>query len=193
MIARPLSLTAAALLLALSASACASHSSEVRSRMATEKEERRPDLLIRKARAFASIGDATRAEEYLNAAREAGGDERVIVRTLMDVCINDHRYRAAVGYAEGFLRRHPRDRELRFLLATLDVALGDSGSALHELHTVLEQAPDNVEARYVLAVVLRDEVGDVEGADNEFREYLRRAPAGVHAEEAQGSLLTRVP
>ncbi len=182
-----------ALSLGLAAVGCASHGSEVQTRLATEKSERRPELLIRKARAYASIGDATRAEEYLNAAREAGGDERVIVRALMDVCINDHRYRAAVGYAEGFLRRHPSDRELRFLLATLDVALGNSSSALHELHTVLDQAPDNVEARYVLAVVLRDEVGDVEGADSEFREYLRRAPAGAHAEEAQGSLLTRVP
>ena len=173
--------------------ACASHVTEAQARLATEKSERKPELLIRKARAFASIGDATRAEEYLNAARDAGGDEREVVRALMDVCINDHRYRAAVGYAEQFLRRHPRDRELRFLLATLDVALGDASNALHELRTVLDEAPDNTEARYVLAVVLRDEIGDPEAADSEFREYLRRAPAGVHAEEAQGSLLTRVP
>ncbi len=177
----------------LSALGCASRTTEVQTRLATEKSERKPDLLIRKARAYASLGDTTRAEEYLNAAREAGGDEREIVRTLMQVCIDDHRYRAAVGYAEQFLRRHPRERELRFVLATLDVALGDANSALHQLRTVLDEAPDNLEARYVLAVVLRDEIGDVEAADGEFREYLRRAPAGVHAEEAQGSLLTRIP
>jgi Flp pilus assembly protein TadD len=182
----------AVLFLMLTAS-CASANSEVKARMATEKSERNPDLLIRKARAYASIGDATRAEDYLNAARDSGGDERIIVRLLLDVCINDHRYRAAVGYAEDFLRRHPRDRELRFLLATLDVALGNAPSALKELHTVLAEAPANVEARYVLAVVLRDEVGDMDAADTEFREYLRLAPRGAHAEEAQGSLLTRVP
>jgi Flp pilus assembly protein TadD len=182
-----------AIALCASTLSCASANAEVKARMATEKSERDPGLLIRKARAYASIGDATRAEDYLNAARESGGDERVIVRALLDVCISDHRYRAAVGYAEDFLRRHPRDRELRFLLATLDVALGNSGNAIKELHTVLTEAPNNVEARYVLAVVLRDEVGDVEAADSEFREYLRLAPGGTHAEEAQGSLLTRVP
>lgn len=172
---------------------CTSANAEVRARLATEKSERAPELLIRKARAYASIGDATRAEDYLNAARESGGDERVIVRALLDVCVADHRYRAAVGYAENFLRHHPRDRELRFLLATLHVALGNSASAVKELHTVLLEAPGNAEARYVLAVVLRDEVGDFEAADTEFREYLRLAPTGNHAEEAQGSLLTRVP
>ena len=172
---------------------CTSANAEVRARLATEKSEREPELLIRKARAYASIGDATRAEDYLNAARESGGDERVIVRALLDVCVGDHRYRAAVGYAENFLRHHPRDRELRFLLATLDVALGNSASAIKELNTVLAEAPGNVEARYVFAVVLRDELGDFEAADRQFREYLRLAPTGNHAEEAQGSLLTRVP
>ena len=55
------------------------------------------------------------------------------------------------------------------------------------------ESPENVEARYVLAVVLRDEVGDLDAADLEFREYLRLAPKGSHAEEAHGSLLTRLP
>lgn len=183
------------LLVALAAAtvSCASAGSEAQARVETARNERKPELLIRKARAYASIGDATRAEDYLNAARESGGDERVIVRLLLDVCIGDRRYRAAVGYAEDFLRRHPRDRELRFLLATLHVALGNSSSALKELRAVLAEAPRNVEARYVLAVVLRDEVGDLDAADLEFREYLRLAPDGAHAEEAHGSLLTRLP
>src|SRR3954468_22868632 len=123
--------------LAAGSASCATAGSEAQARVETARKERKPDLLIRKARAYASIGDATRAEDYLNAARESGGDERVIVRLLLDVCISDRRYRAAVGYAEDFLRRHPRDRELRFLLATLHVALGSSSSALKELRMVL--------------------------------------------------------
>ncbi len=173
--------------------ACATAGSEAARRVETARAEREPELLIRKARAFASIGDATRAEEYLNAARASGGDERVILRLLLQVCVNDRRYRGAIGYAEQYLRRHPQDRELRFLVATLHVALGNTQGALKELRTVLTEAPQNVEARYVLAVVLRDELGDLDGADLEFREYLRLAPKGAHAEEANGSLLTRLP
>lgn len=183
----------AALLGGAGTSACATAGSEAQQRVETARSERQPELLIRKARAYASIGDATRAEEYLNAARASGGDERLIVRLLLDVCIGDRRYRAAIGYAEDFLRRHPRDRELRFLVATLHVAVGSSNHAMRELRTVIAESPENVEARYVLAVVLRDEVGDLDAADLEFREYLRLAPKGSHAEEAHGSLLTRVP
>lgn len=172
---------------------CASAGSEAQARVEVARSEREPELLIRKARAYASIGDATRAEEYLNAARASGGDERKILRLLLEVCIGDRRYRGAIGYAENFLRRHPRDPDLRFLVATLHVALGNSQHALRELRTVVAESPRNVEARYVLAVVLRDELGDLDGADLEFREYLRLAPKGAHAEEANGSLLTRLP
>jgi hypothetical protein len=48
-----------------------------------------------------------------------------------------------------------------------------------------------VNAHYALAVLSRDE-NDPVGADKHFREYLRLAPNGPHAEEAQASLLESV-
>ena len=41
-------------------------------------------------------------------------------------------------------------------------------------------------------MLLRDEFHDRAGADKHFREYLRVAPDGAHAEEAKGSLLKDV-
>ena len=57
---------------------------------------------------------------------------------------------------------------------------------------VLEEEPDDAQAHFALAGLLRDK-GDPIAADHHFREYLRVDPKGPNAEEARGHLLQRVP
>jgi Tfp pilus assembly protein PilF len=80
---------------------------------------------------------------------------------------------------------------VRLLLGTLYAAVGESQPAHHELQMVLDARPADIDAHYALAVLSRDE-NDPVGADKHFREYLRLAPNGPHAEEAQASLLESV-
>ena len=163
---------------------------EMKDRVQTVRRESAPDRLVAHARSFAAIGDYTRAEQYLNAARDGGADEREIIRLLLEVCVRDHRYRDAIQHGEAFLREHPEDQRTRLVLAALESAVGYENQAETELERVLRAQPKNAEAHYALAVLFRDGLGDAGRADEHFRAYLALRPAGSHAEEARGSLLT---
>jgi tetratricopeptide (TPR) repeat protein len=162
-------------------------------RLQIVERQREPQRLVAYAKGFIRIGDYTRAEQYLNAALENGGSESEIVPLLLSICVKDRRYRSAVEYAENYLRRHPREHRLRFVVATLYVGLGDNDRARKQLERVIEQNPKHAEAHYALAVLFRDQLMSFAKADEHFRHYLQLDPRGEHAEEATGSLLRSVP
>ncbi len=160
--------------------------------LATYKKDHNPKRMIEYGRAFAQVGDLTRAEEYFTAALESGGDETVITPMLLKVCIQDGRYRVAIQYGETFLRKHPNDVKTRFVLATLYLAIADNVAARAQFERVLAAKPEEADAHFALAVLMRDSQEDLLSADHHFREYLRLKPGGAHAEEAQSSLLKSV-
>jgi tetratricopeptide (TPR) repeat protein len=185
---------ACALACALATPACVkSPGAVLDERMRIMKQAQDPESLVVKARGFASIGDYTRAEQYLNLAVQSGADEARLLPLLINVCVRDQRYRDAIQHAENHLRRHPERHAVRFLLATLQMGVGDAERARGQLEKVLSARPDYAEAHYALAVVLRDDMGHLSRADEHFRAYLRLTPEGRHAEEARGSLLEVVP
>lgn len=157
------------------------------------QEEQSHQKLTARGRAFAAIGDTTRAREYFDAALEAGGDDRVLTPLLLSVCVRDGRYRLAIEYAERHVRRHPRDARMRFVLGTLRAGVGETVTAEADLDKVIAATPNNSDAHYALAVLLRDQRGDLVGADRHFRAYLALQPQGPHSEEAKSSLLQAVP
>jgi Tfp pilus assembly protein PilF len=157
------------------------------------QQEQTHQKLTARGRAFAAVGDTTRAREYFDAALEAGGDESVLTPLLLSVCIRDGRYRLAIDYAERHVRRHPHDARMRFVLGTLRAGVGESAAAEADLSKVIAATPDNSGAQYAMAVLLRDQRGDLVGADQHFRAYLALEPEGEHSEEAKSSLLQAVP
>jgi predicted Zn-dependent protease len=161
--------------------------------MAILRAEHSSEKLVARGRGFASVGDLTRAEEYLTAALDQGADPRVVMPLLLDVCVRDGRYRSAIQHAEAHLQRQPNDLPTRLVLGTLYAALGEAKAARLALEQVVSDQPDEAQAHYVLAVVARDQEADVVAADRHFREYLRIQPEGSHADEARGSLLKRLP
>jgi predicted Zn-dependent protease len=166
---------------------------ELKDGMKVVREERNPNRLERSAQAFAALGDFGRAAQYHLAALEQGADESVVVPELVDVYIRDRQYRAAVFECQKYLRKHPQETALRFVLANLVGALGEPVVARRELEQVLREEPANANAHYALAVILRDDGADLSSADQHFREYLKLSPNGQHVDEAKGSLLQRVP
>lgn len=179
----------AILLTAALLAACASKSAEMRANLDTFNSERTPDKLLARGRAFAALGDTTRAEEYYAAALEAGGNEKEIMRLLLEVCVRDGRYRAAIEYAKPYVQRHPDDVRCRYVLGTLYQAVSEPKSARSELEVVVRTMPDEPDPHFALATLLRDDERDLVAAESQFREYLRLAPNGNHAEEARASLL----
>lgn len=150
------------------------------------------DRLVERGRAFAAVGDYTRAEEYLAAALDQGADARKVLPQLLEICVQTGKFRSAIQHGENHLRKHPDDVRTRFVVATLYAALNENKAAKKQLQTVVEVRPNEARAHYVLGVLAREDE-DAVGADRHFREYLRIEPNGDHAEEARASLLKKVP
>jgi tetratricopeptide (TPR) repeat protein len=182
------------LAVAIAGTGCSgSRGKDVRDGMQIMQRERVPEKLVERGKAFAAIGDLTRAEQYLSAALDQGADAKEVLPILLQVCIEAERYRVAVVYARDYLARWPEELRLRFVLATLEAAIGEVDAALADLHMVVEKNPDDPDAQFTLAILLRDELHDPAGADEHFRECLRLSPGGPHAGQARASLLKVVP
>jgi len=181
-------------LCALALAACApTPAAQIKTELKTMEAEQTVEKLVTRGKGFASVGDYTRAEQYLAAALTKGAPPSKVLPTLLNVCIAEQRYRVAIEYAEPELQKHPKDVHLRFVVASLYKTIGDLSHAERELTQVIEDKPDFAAAHFALAVLLRDDKSDRVAADPHFREYLRLEPGGPHADEAQGSLLKSVP
>lgn len=143
--------------------------------------------------AHAMRGDMLRAEHYLNAAKAQGYDPAEAVAWLVSVCVASSRYNAALGHAEPYLRRHPEDWSLHFVVANIQDALGNVDAARRHLERVVALAPGQPLPHYRLGLFYRERLGDQEASEIHFAEYIRLAPAGPHAAEAGDALRARHP
>lgn len=109
--------------------------------MAAIRRESDAKTLTERGRAFAAVGDHTRAEEYLASALEAGADPREVLPELMDVCVRTGRYRSAIQHGEQHLRKHPNDLSTRLLVGALYAALEESKHARAQLERIVGERP----------------------------------------------------
>lgn len=181
---RVLTLTVATVLTVFGAGCAGKEHGTTKTALAVVQKEQAPERLIARGRSAAVMGDYTRAEQYLTAARELGGDESVIMPLLLRVCIAGERYRVAIDYVRHYLLYNPDDVRLRSVLGSLEWAVGDHESALADLRGVLHRAPEEADAHFVLGRVLDDE-GHRQEATNHYREYVRLKPGGPHAPAAR--------
>jgi tetratricopeptide (TPR) repeat protein len=93
-----------------------------------------------------------------------------------------------LGHADDYLRDHPSDWPLRFVVATIHEALGDVARAQAELERIVRVEPAMPLPHYRLAMLYRDRKADEERARAHLQEYLRLTPEGPHAAEARSVL-----
>lgn len=130
-------------------------------------------------------GDDVRAEHYFALAMRNGYPQRPALLALLRLCLAGSRLRAALNYAEPYLRMHPSDAELRYLVATMYHGLGQTPAALHELDQVLASDVDHADAHFLSALLLHE--GHFSAADvkRHLERYLALNPHGVYAYEAR--------
>ena len=146
------------------------------------------EAMYRTGLEHARAHDYVRAEQYLAASQARGYPAAKVVPALVRVCLASARLRAALHYAEPFIEQNPDALGLRYVMSSVLLGLGQPDRARMELEAVLAQDPRHAPAHYLLAVTLRDDFEDSEGAAREFSAYLALAPNGVHAAEARASL-----
>ncbi len=178
--------------LALALGAC-TPKSPVEQQVELVREEQTADKLLGRGKAFAQVGDYTRAEQYLAAAIDAGAPVGEALPLLMRVCIAEKRYRAAINHGMPHLNKQPDDYKLRFVLGSLYATIGDSAMAWEHLKKVAEDQPEHAEVQFAMGMLALEADGDIVTADGHFREYLRLEPNGAHAAEARSHLLRSMP
>lgn len=176
------------LALPLAAIACGPPPAEETTPPADPMADVPPKELFERGVALAQAGDFVRAEQYLAEARDRGHAEEQVMPVLIRVCLASSRLRAALGYAEPYLERHPDAWALRFLVASIHLGLGRPEDARAELERVVREKPRQAEPHFLLAVVLRDAFGESDSARPHFERYLELAPEGEHATEVREAL-----
>jgi len=142
--------------------------------------------LFHRGQQAADQGDTVRAEQYLSMALDRGFDRAKVLPILLRVCLSSSRLRAALNHAEPYLREHPNDQHLRYLVATIHLGLGQIEEARIELFYLLRINPNNVQAHYLLGIL---ESGlDKRKGNEHFLRYLALAPNGDHATEVRSRL-----
>ncbi|HWZ87360.1 MAG TPA: hypothetical protein VNW92_00885 [Polyangiaceae bacterium] len=136
-------------------------------------------------------GDTLRAEEYFASALDSGGDADVILPELMRVSIAGMRYQAAIRYFEDYGRQMSQKRRATFgvIAGVLFLGVEQPERARATLEESLQFDPDNAQAQFLLAELLRDEYADYAGSELHYREYLRLEPNGENAVVARAGLL----
>jgi Flp pilus assembly protein TadD len=146
------------------------------------------EALFAQGRELAARGDGVRAEQYFVLALRLGYPEQRAIGPLVAVCVASSHLRAALDYAKPVLRRHPQAWRLRYLVAALQLALGEQLEATRHLQRVVAQRPEAAQAYYLLAVIARDWARDELAVRDGFAAYLEHAPDGAFAAEAQNWL-----
>jgi len=144
--------------------------------------------LAKKGMDLARQGDDFGAEQYLEAAIKAGYDEGPATRVMVATCISGGRLERARTHAQLYVDRHPDDWIFHHVLATIYFAEGQPVVSREILTVLLAEHPDHAPSHFLLGLVLRDQMGDMDGARLAFEQYLALEPAGEHQEEARAWL-----
>jgi tetratricopeptide (TPR) repeat protein len=139
--------------------------------------------MVSRARQSMRRGDSIRAEHYYSLAIEQGYDATELMPELLAVCLASSRLRSALNYAEPYLRKHPRDANLRYLVATVHLGLNQRKAAEQELRTVIRHDPSLADAYFLLAVL--EYSTDRDTAKQYLKEYIRLRPTGDKANEVR--------
>ena len=178
---------ACAVLLSLWLAACGASTSTPAANPGPDTSISNGTELYRRGEEAASQGDTVRAEQYLTMALDRGFDDSKVLPILLRVCLSSNRLRAALNHAERYLRDHPNDQSLRYLVATLHLSLGQIEQTRIDLNHLLRVNPRNASAHYLLGVL--ESVGVTPDRANEyFRTYLELSPNGEHAAEVKSRL-----
>lgn len=136
--------------------------------------------------ARAQRGDLGRAEQYIAAALSKGYPHGEALPMLLRLCVSANRYQHALRYARPYLQRYPGDWALRYLVASILVAMGHKDHAQEELREVLRAVPEEPGPHFLMAELMR--ATSESQAREHYERYLELAPNGRNSAAARAAL-----
>lgn len=149
-------------------------------------QQQKPQVWVERGRQALERGDFSRSEQYLKMALDSGVPSEQVVPLLVRAMLSASRLRGALVYAEPYLESHPDEHALRYLVATLRLALGQEQAALRQLDRLTANAPQFAEAQYLRGII--HSPSRPQRAQQAFASYLEIEPQGARAVEVAGRL-----
>ncbi len=114
-------------------------------------------LSLKVAHALACVqhSDYKRAEDLLLGVRAAAPDQPDLWMPLADLYLRMQKHRDAVRVAQDVLKLNPNDTRVRSIAAQSLYSLNNLAEAEENLNIILHADPENVPARYRLAVIYK--------------------------------------
>jgi tetratricopeptide (TPR) repeat protein len=169
--------------------ACGGSDPAPKSAAEEQAEQSSAVAFFERGKRLAEAGDSVRAEQYLSAAVRKGYPMEQVLPWLMQVCLSGSRLRSALNYALPYLDQHPEALELRQVVATIHLSLGQPLEARDQLLTILAQDANAGDAQYLLGLTEWEGFGNKASAREHFQRYLELVPSGRHARAARAWLL----
>lgn len=142
--------------------------------------------LFKRGQTAIQAGDFVRAEQYLTLALADPSFQRPALKLLIHACIQSGHLWVIVNQTEAYLRSHPDDDTLRYLLATTEETMGHRAEAMKHLRLILSHDPSYVDAHYLIGILKLSEAPDE--SLHHFETCLTLAPQGPHAQELKGRI-----
>lgn len=124
-------------------------------------------------------GDFKAAAAYVKASAAIGQDASLNLR-LSYYLTQDNRLKEAVSVLERAHKKWSKNEELSYFLALGYDDLKMPKKAIALMHEVVEMRPDHRDARFQLGAIY-EKIGDIEGAETQFREILKSHPHDASA------------
>jgi len=142
-----------------------------------------PDSFLALSNFYFTTGAIDKAvDEYHALYRERGGDA-LVKKKYIQLLIAAKRYDEARSLDEEILKGNPYDDDALVYRSQMQLNTGDVSNAAQTLETVVKDFPNNIQAHYALGVAFEKQ-GNLERAENEWREALRLDPDFIDAERS---------
>lgn len=128
-------------------------------------------------------GDLDKAAAEYAALYQEHPKDIPLKKNYIELLIQTHRFAEARKFDDEILKTNPNDDDALVYQSQMQISDGDANGAAQKLQTVINNAPKNSEAHYVLGIAF-EKLGNLERAEGEWREALRLRPDLLDAQRA---------
>jgi tetratricopeptide (TPR) repeat protein len=142
-----------------------------------------PDSFLALSNFYFSTGDLEKAVSEYQALYQQRPNDLQIKKKYIQLLIQTKRDNEARTLVDEILKSSPKDDDALVFRSQFQIDAGDVNDAVQTLEVVVNGSPNNIAAHYALGVAFEKQ-GNLERAENQWREALRLNPDFLDAERS---------